>query len=86
MPAANLAGGLLCYIVGRRFAWVGAALFAIVIASAVSLMLSVIIKAPFTALFPGLLVSEAILIVGGVPIMKAILRIAQPLRRRWSGD
>lgn len=83
MPAANLVGAALCYIVGRRSPWVGAALYATVIAAAVSLMLSVLIQVRFGILFPGLLASEAILIVGGIPAMRAVLRALGPARRRW---
>lgn len=83
MPAANLVGAALCYIVGRRSPWVGAALYATVIAAAVSLMLSVLIQVRFGILFPGLLASEAILIVGGIPVMRAVLRALGPARRRW---
>lgn len=82
MPVANLVGASLCYVVGRRSPWAGAAVYALVIAAAVSLMLSVLIKVRFGILFPGLLASEAILIVGGVPVMRAVLRALQPFRRR----
>lgn len=82
MPFANLVGATLCYLVGRRVPWVGAALYAIVIGTAVSFMLSILIKQPFAALFPALLASEAILIVGGLPIMRTILKALEPFRRR----
>lgn len=83
MPIANLVGAALCYQVGRRWPYAGAALYALVIALAVALMLSVLLKLPFAGLFPPLLASEGILIVGGVPIMRAVLRAAEPARRRW---
>lgn len=83
MPFANLIGAWACYVVGRRSPYAGAALYALVIASAVSLMLSVILSVPFVTLFPALLASEGILIVGGVPVMRAVLRSAERARRRW---
>jgi uncharacterized membrane protein len=83
MPFANLVGAWLCYAVGRRWPYAGAAIYALVIAAAVSLMLSVLLNLPFVALFPPLLASEVILIVGGVPLMRAVLRSAERARRRW---
>ncbi len=84
MPLANLVGAALCYAVGRRFAWVGAALYALVIAAAVGLMLSVLLPARFAYLFPPLLVSEEVLLVGGIPVMLAVRRALAPVRRRWA--
>lgn len=86
MPFANLVGASACYLLGRRWPWIGAALYALIIASAVSLMLSVLVQVSFWILFPGLLASEAILIVGGVPVMRAVLRAIAPVRRRWTRD
>ncbi|MGH2399005.1 MAG: QueT transporter family protein [bacterium] len=83
MPFANLVGAWACYALGQRRPYVGAALYALVIAAAVSLMLSFILNLPFVALFPPLLASEAILIVGGVPVMRVVLRSAERTRRRW---
>jgi uncharacterized membrane protein len=80
MPAANLAGAALCAAVGRRSAYLGAAVYAVIIAAAVSLMLSAILKVPYPALFPPLLLSEAVLIVGGVPIMRRVHRAVASLR------
>ncbi len=84
MPFANFVGASLCYLAGRRSPLVGAGLYALVIASAVSLMLSVLIHARFGALFPWLLASEAILIIGGVPIMRAVLQAISSMRRQWA--
>jgi uncharacterized membrane protein len=81
MPAANLAGAALCVWLGRRSPWAGAGAFALVIASAVALMLSVILNLPFAVLFPPLLASEAVLIVGGVPVMARVHRIIETRRR-----
>ena len=85
MPLANLVGASACYMVGRRQPWVGAFLYALVIAAAVSMMLSVLLRLSFRVLFPGIFASEAILIIGGLPVMRAIRQAVQPLRRRWAG-
>ncbi len=84
MPLVNLVGGTLCYLIGRRQPYVGAAVYALVIGTAVSTMLSVLTQVRFVVLFPGLLASEAILIIGGVPIMRALLRAVDPARRKWA--
>ena len=83
MPFVNLVGASVCYLVGQRWAYAGAALYALLIGGAVSLMLSVLTDLPFVGLFPGLLASEGILIIGGVPLMRTVLRAAEPARRRW---
>jgi uncharacterized membrane protein len=83
MPFTNLIGAWACYALGRRWPFAGAALYALTIAAAVSLMLSVLTRAPFLALFPPLLLSEGVLIVGGVPVMRAVLRSTERVRRRW---
>lgn len=85
MPLANLVGATLCYLVGRRLPWLGAALYALIIGTAVSFVLSILIKVPFAGLLPALLASEFILIVGGLPIMRTILRALEPFRRRLGG-
>lgn len=86
MPFANLVGATLCYLIGRRSPWAGAAIYALVIAAAVSFILSILIRAPFTVLFPSLLASEAMLIVAGLPVMRAVLRAVQPFRQRLAGS
>lgn len=86
MPLANLVGATVCYLVGRRSPWLGAASYAVIIGVAVSLMLSILIKMPFAGLLPTLLASELILIVGGLPIMRTILRAIEPFRTRLSGS
>lgn len=80
MPLANLIGATLCAAIGRRSAWIGAAVYAVVIAGAVALMLSALQRVPFVLLFPPLLASEAILIVGGVPLMRRIHRLVAAMR------
>jgi uncharacterized membrane protein len=74
MPAANLAGGLLCVALSRRSAYLGAAGYALVIAAAVAMLLHAVVGAPWFVLFPPLLVSELVLIVGGVPLMGLVSR------------
>ena len=89
MPFANLVGAWSCYALGRRWPFAGAALYALIIAAAVGLMLSVVLNLPFLLLRPPygtflpLLVAEGILIVGGVPVIRAVLRAVEPTRRRW---
>ena len=83
MPLVNLLGASVCYLAGRRWPYVGAALYALLIAGAVALMLSVLTNLPFIGVFPGLLASEGVLIIGGVPLMRVVLRAAEPARRRW---
>lgn len=85
MPLANLVGAWACVIVGRRSPWAGAAAYAVVIAAAVGVMLSVLLRVPFAALFPPLLLSEAVLIVGGVPIMARVQRALEARRLRSHG-
>jgi uncharacterized membrane protein len=86
MPFANLVGASLCGWLGRYNKWMGAASYALVIAAAVSLMLSVILNLPFIGLFPPLLASEAILIVGGVPVMEVVHRGILVLRGRLASS
>lgn len=81
MPLANLVGASLCVVVGRRQPVAGAAIYALVIAAAVAFMLSFVLRAPFAMLFPPLILSEAVLIVGGVPLMARIHRTAERARR-----
>src|SRR5438552_16102105 len=56
MPTANLVGASLCRVVGRRAPAAGAALYAFVIAAAVSLLLSVLFHLLYALLFRELLV------------------------------
>lgn len=83
MPLVNLVGAWGCHVLGRRSPYAGAALYALVTAAAVALMLSVLTRVPFWGLFPPLLASEAILIIGGVPVMRAVLRAVERTRSRW---
>lgn len=48
-------------------------------------VLSVITHAPFAALLPGIFLSETILIVGGLPVMRAVRTVVQPIRLRLAG-
>ncbi len=72
MPFANLIGAWACWRVGRVNAYLGAGVYALIIGGAVAAMLSVLLRAPFRALFPPLAVSEIILLVLGVPLMRAV--------------
>jgi uncharacterized membrane protein len=85
MPLANLVGATLCVVVGRRSPYLGAGLYALTIAAAVALMLSVLLRTPFTVLFPPLLLSELVLIVGGVPVMRRVHVIVAARRPAGSG-
>lgn len=86
MPFANLVGASVCRAVGRRSPWAGAALYALIIAGAVSLMLSVLLKVAFAVLFPGLLVAEMVLLLLGVPAMRSVRTALDPVRRRYAAD
>lgn len=83
MPLANLIGGSLCVLLARRLRspWAGSAVYAVVVAVAVGLMLSAVLNLPFAALLPPLLLSEVVLIVGGVPIMRRVHLAVEDLRR-----
>ncbi len=83
-PMANLVGASLCYVIGQRTPWGGAAVYALMTAGAVSLMLSVLFRAPFAEIFPAIGASEMVLIAGGVPIVRAVLHAVQPIRQRWA--
>jgi uncharacterized membrane protein len=78
MPLANLLGAWLCWRLGRINAYVGAAAYAVVIAAAVSTMLSVLLRVPILALsplgglLPWIMASELLLIVLGVPVMRPV--------------
>jgi uncharacterized membrane protein len=72
MPFANLVGAWACWRVGRINAYLGAGVYAVIIAGAVAAMLSVLLKAPFRALFPPIAASEVLLLVLGVPVMRPV--------------
>lgn len=76
MPFVNLVGSSVAYLLGRRSAYLGAAAYAVITAAGVALMLTVLGVTPFPypATFGALLVPEAVLIVGGVPIMRTVHR------------
>lgn len=86
MPAANLVGASACYAVGRRSPLAGVVLYALIIAAAVSLVLSKVLEWKFSLVFPPLLASEGVLIVGGVPVMQAVRRRLAPVRRRYAAS
>ena len=72
MPLANLVGGWAAWRLGRVNAYLGATAYAVIIAAAVTVMLSYILHASPRALFPPLVVSEISLIVLGVPVMQPV--------------
>ncbi len=72
MPFANLVGAWACWRAGRVNAYLGAAAYALIIAAAVSTMLSVILRARLTILLPPIAASELILLLGGVPLMRSV--------------
>ncbi len=82
MPLVNFVGATLCYLVGRRSPRSGATVYALITAAGVSLMLSVLSRAPYRVLFPWILGSELILLLLGVPIMRVVLKSVEPMRRR----
>jgi uncharacterized membrane protein len=77
MPFANLVGAWACARLGRVNAYLGAAAYALIIAGAVSTMLSVILHARLSVLFPPIAASELILLLGGVPLMRPVHRALQ---------
>ncbi len=89
MPFANLVGAWLCWRVGRINAYLGAAVYAVIIAAAVATMLSALMHLPFVTLLLPLLASEVILIVFGVPVMwpvhMALRRVFGAGRNRSAG-
>jgi len=79
MPAMNLVGGYLAWWLGQiSNAYVGASFLAGWIALAVALMLTVVLHLPFWPVFFSLLVSESLLIVGGVPLMRWVSQKLPP--------
>lgn len=72
MPFANLVGAWACWRAGRVNAYLGAAVYGVIIAGAVATMLSAILHARFWVLFPPLLASELILLLGGVSLMRPV--------------
>jgi uncharacterized membrane protein len=72
MPFANLVGAVVCWRLGRINAYLGAAAYAVIVSAAVSTMLSVVLPAPFKAIFPLVLTSELVLLIAGVPVMGVV--------------
>ena len=86
MPFANLAGAWACWRVGRLNPYLGAAAYAAITAVAVAIMFTFVLRAPFLAFLPPLLLSEMLLIVLGVPAMRAVhLALQRLLRDRQPG-
>jgi uncharacterized membrane protein len=72
MPLANLIGAWGCWRLGRLNPYLGAAAYALIIGGAVTTMLSVLLRAPFRALFPPIAASELTLLLLGVPVMRPV--------------
>lgn len=72
MPLANLVGAWACWRLGRINAYLGAGVYALIIGAAVAAMLSVLLRAPFRALFPPVAASEVTLLMLGVPLMRPV--------------
>ncbi len=72
MPFANLVGAWACWRLGRINAYLGAGVYALIIGAAVAAMLSVLLRAPFRALFPPVAASEVTLLMLGVPLMQPV--------------
>jgi hypothetical protein len=72
MPFANLVGAWLCWRVGQVNAYLGATVYAVVTAAAVTTMLAAVLHAPFVAIGVPILASELLLIVLGVPVMRPV--------------
>jgi len=73
MPFANLVGAVLCWQAARVNKWIGAALYALIVAFGVGVMLSFILRVSFWLTVLPVLVSELLLIVGGLPIMERVM-------------
>lgn len=71
MPAMNLVGGYVAWFVGTKVnPYAGAAFLAAWISVAVAVMLRTVLGLPFWPTFVTILVPEAILVIGGVPVMR----------------
>ena len=81
MPVVNLVGGWLAWRLGRQHAALGAAVFALIIAAGVAVVLNQAVGVPWLAAFASVAASELVLIVGGLPIVGWIVARARlPLR------
>lgn len=72
MPLTDGLGGLLAWWIGRRWPWLGLALYAITTATAVGLMLHVVAGFPLLLTAGTVLVGEAVCIPLGWPIAKRL--------------
>jgi len=72
MPLANLVGAWACWRLGQINAYLGAVVYALITAAAVSTMLKILLAAPFRTLFLPILASEVVLLVVGVPVMRPV--------------
>jgi len=72
MPLTDGLGGLLAWWIGRRWPWVGLALYAVVTSAAVAFMLYVMAGLPFLLTAGIVLIGEAVCIPLGWPIAKKL--------------
>ena len=71
MPAMNLVGGYVAWFVGTKTnPYAGSAFLAVWISVAVAVMLTTVLGLPFWPTFVAVLVPDAILVIGGVPVMR----------------
>ena len=72
MPFANVVGAWACWRLGRMNPYLGAGIYAVITAVAVATMFTFVLRAPFLAFLPPLLLSEMLVIVLGVPVMRPV--------------
>jgi uncharacterized membrane protein len=81
MPVTCVAWGFVCWYVGnwksRVAPYAGSFLYAIGTALSVAFMLTKVTNLPFLVLFPGIAISETILLLVGTPIMTRISDILE---------
>ncbi|MEA3459794.1 MAG: QueT transporter family protein [Chloroflexota bacterium] len=82
MPLTDLAGGVLCWWLGRFSPWAGVVAYALTTAASVSLMISVLTATPFLPLLVSIGASELVLLVGGMPLMRFITEMVARLTPR----
>ena len=74
MPCANVLGAWLCWRL-RRWLYAGALAYAAVVSLAVSVMLHFVTGLPWLALLGSVGVSETVLIMGAVPLVRRLWRV-----------
>lgn len=81
MPITDLLGGILAYeiykLLNNKLAYVPMAIYALTTSAAVAFMLVVLGVGGFWLLFGSVLVSELIILLGGVPIVFSIMKVVK---------